>query len=118
MPKQYDLRLGDEDFFNSNQIANDCALALFFAQFLMRRKEGKFGFVTFFLAVTLLRSLSKTTVVAFLVSAGYLIIQDRSIGKKTKILLTIAFTLAVLILWVCSRLITTFTPQVATKLKH
>jgi len=99
MPTQYDLRLGDEDFFNSNQIANICALALFFAQFLMRRKEGKFGFVTFFLAVTLLRSLSKTTIVAFVVSAGYLIIQDRSIGKKTKILLTIAFTFVVLVFW-------------------
>src|ERR1700686_5522291 len=56
MPKQYDLRLGNEDFFNSNQIANDCAFALLFATFLMRRKEWKVGLVTLFLAVTLLRS--------------------------------------------------------------
>jgi exopolysaccharide production protein ExoQ len=100
MPAQYDLRLGDEDFFNTNTIGNLCAFALFFAQYLMRRKEeGKWAFATFFLAVTLLRSLSKTTIFAFLVSEGYLLIQDRSLSRKTKIFLTISFTLVVLVFW-------------------
>jgi exopolysaccharide production protein ExoQ len=99
MPTQYDLRLGDEDFFNSNTIGNLCAFALFFIQYLMRRKEGKWSFAAFFLAVTLVRSLSKTTIVAFLVSEGYLLIQDRSMSRKAKVFLTIAFTLVILVFW-------------------
>jgi len=99
MPTQYDLRLGDEDFFNSNSIGNLCAFAIFFAQYLMRRKEGKWGFATFFLSITLLRSLSKTTIVAFVVSEGYLLIHDRSLSRKTKMFLTVAVILVVLVFW-------------------
>jgi exopolysaccharide production protein ExoQ len=99
MPTEYDLRLGDEDFFNSNTIGNLCAFALFFAQYLMRCKEGTWRFATLFLAVTLLRSLSKTTIVAFLISEGYLLIQDRSMSRKTKMFLTIALVLVILIFW-------------------
>jgi exopolysaccharide production protein ExoQ len=99
MPAQYDLRLGDEDYLNANTIANLCAFAIFFTQYLMRRKHGKWTLTTFFLAVTLLRSLSKTAIVAFLVSEGYLLIQDRSLSRRTKLLLTIALMLVVLVFW-------------------
>ena len=99
MPAQYDLRLGDEDYFNSNTIGNICAFGLFFAQYLMRCKQGKWALATFFLAVTLLRSLSKTTIVAFLMSEGYLMIQDRSMSRRAKMLLTIALIVVVLVFW-------------------
>ena len=99
MPVQSDLRLGDEDFFNTNQIGNLCAFAILLAQYLMRRKEGKWGLAIFFLAITLFRSLSKTTLVAFLVSEGFLMIQDRSIRRETKILLMIALTLLIFVFW-------------------
>lgn len=99
MPAQADLRLGDEEFFNTNQIGNLCATAIFLAQYLSRRKAGRWGFAIFFLALTLLRSLSKTTIVAFLISESFLIIADRSISRKTKILLTVAVVLVVLVFW-------------------
>ncbi len=99
MPAQSDLRLGDEEFFNTNQIGNLCAFAIFLAQYLMRRKEGKWGLAILFLALTLLRSLSKTTLVAFLLSESFLLIQDRSISRKTKILLTTAVVLIILVFW-------------------
>jgi exopolysaccharide production protein ExoQ len=99
MPTQYDLRLGDEDYFNSNTIGNLCAFALFFAQYLMRRKDGTWGFAMLFLAVTLLRSISKTTIVAFLISQGYLMIHDRSMSRRTKVLLTMALVLIILVFW-------------------
>jgi exopolysaccharide production protein ExoQ len=99
MPAQYDLRLGDEDYFNSNTIGNLCAFALFFAQYLMRRQEGTWRFATLFLAVTLLRSISKTTIVAFLMSEGYLMIQDRSMSRRTKVFLTVALALTILVFW-------------------
>jgi O-antigen ligase len=99
MPTQYDLRLGDEDFFNSNSICNVCVFAVFFAQYLMRSKRAKFGLVTFFLILTILRSLSKTTIAAFLVSEIYLVIQDRSMSRRRKLFLTIAAILIILMFW-------------------
>src|SRR5271156_4824310 len=99
MPAQADLRLGNEEFFNTNQIGSVCATAIFLAQYLARCKAGRWGFAIFLLALTLLRSLSKTTIVAFLISESFLIIADRSISRKTKVLLTIAVVLVILIFW-------------------
>jgi O-antigen ligase len=99
MPGQADLRLGDEEFFNTNQIGNLCATAIFLAQYLARAKAGRWGFAIFLLALTLLRSLSKTTIVAFLISESFLIIADRSISRKTKVLLTLAVILVILLFW-------------------
>jgi len=99
MPSQSDLRLGDEEFFNTNQIGNLCATAIFLAQYLSRCKAGRWGFAILLLALTLLRSLSKTTIVAFLISESFLIIADRSISRKTKVLLTIAVVLVILVFW-------------------
>lgn len=99
MPAQSDLRLGDEEFFNTNQIGNLCALAIYMTQYLMRRKDGKWGFAAFFLTVTLLRSLSKTTIAAFLLSESFLVIQDRSMSRKTKTLLTAAAIVVILVFW-------------------
>ncbi len=99
MPAQSDLRLGDEEFFNTNQIGNLCAFAIFFALYLTRCKKGKWGLPILFLALTLLRSLSKTTIVAFLFSASFLVIQDRSISRRTKMLLTTAAILVILVFW-------------------
>src|ERR1700684_2460798 len=99
MPGPNDLRLGDEEFFNTNQIGNLCAIAIFLAQYLNRCKAGRWGFAILLLALTLLRSLSKTTIVAFLISESCLIIADRSISRKTKVLLTIAVVLVILVFW-------------------
>jgi exopolysaccharide production protein ExoQ len=99
MPAQADLRLGDEEFFNTNQIGNLCATAIFLAQYLSRRKAGRWGFAILLLSLTLLRSLSKTTIVAFLISESFLLIADRSITRKTKVLLTIAVMLVILVFW-------------------
>ena len=99
MPTQADLRLGDETFLNTNQIGNLCAFTVFLAQYLMRRKDGKWGPAIFFLTITLLRSLSKTTIIAFVLSESFLILQDRSMNRKTKMLLTSAVILTILIFW-------------------
>jgi exopolysaccharide production protein ExoQ len=99
MPTQYDFRLGDEDIFNPNSICNVCVFAVFFAQYLMRRKMARFGIVTFFLVLTILRTLSKTTIAAFLISQIYLVIQDRSMSRRRKLFLTIGSILVVLMFW-------------------
>ncbi|MGA9718909.1 MAG: O-antigen ligase family protein [Acidobacteriaceae bacterium] len=99
MPAQPDLRLGDEEFFNTNQIGNLCAFAILLAQYLMRRKDGKWGLATAFLALSLVRSLSKTTIVAFLLSEAFILIQDRSISRKTKLLLMTTAIMVILVFW-------------------
>ena len=99
MPAQPDLRLGNEEFFNANQIGNLCAFAIFLAQYLMRRKDGSWGLAAIFLAITLLRSLSKTTLVAFSISQTFLVIQDRSMRRRTKLLLSVATALVILAFW-------------------
>jgi len=84
MPRSPDLRLGDPDYFNTNQIWNLCAMAVFMAQFLAARKYGKWKWPIFFLMLTLLRSLSKATIIAFVVAEGFVLIYDKSMRRQKK----------------------------------
>lgn len=95
MPTASDLRLGDEQYLNTNEIGNLCAFAIFFAQYLARAKDGEWRFAKCLLVVTLIRSLSKTTLAAFLVSQGLLLLLDKSISRKTKLMVVVS-TLALL----------------------
>jgi exopolysaccharide production protein ExoQ len=99
MPAQGDLRLGDEQFFNTNEIGNLCAFAILLVQYLMRRRDGTWGLIVFFLVVTLLRSLSKTTMAAFLVSEVFLVVKDRSMSRRTKALFTVTTLALLLVFW-------------------
>jgi exopolysaccharide production protein ExoQ len=94
-----DLRLGDEEFLNANQIGNLAALAILLAQYLTRRKVGRWRLATLLLAITLLRSLSKTTIVAFLASEAFLLLRDRSIPLKAKLLTAAATVLVLAAFW-------------------
>jgi len=97
LPAQSDLRLGDEELLGPNQIGYLCAFALFFVQYLMREKAGKWGLTTFVLAITLLRSLSKTSIAAFLIAESFLLIKDKYIRRRTKVMLILAGTATVVI---------------------
>ena len=96
MPVAADLRLGDEEFFNPNQIGNICAIAILFAQYLTRATRSRWLFVQSFLVITLIRSLSKTTLAAFLVSEGLLLLLDGSMSRKAKAV-AVAFALLLVI---------------------
>ena len=97
LPAQSDLRLGDEELLGPNQIGWTCALAFFFAQYLIRNRKGNWGPQALFLAVTLLRSLSKTSIVAFLVGEGYILLRDRGMSRKARVALVTAATLLLLV---------------------
>jgi exopolysaccharide production protein ExoQ len=99
MPAPEDLRLGDDLYFNANEIGNTCAFAVFFSQYLMRVSRGRWGFAAFFLTVTLVRSLSKTTLVAFLISQAVLLFSDRALSRKTKAALITLTVLLILAFW-------------------
>jgi exopolysaccharide production protein ExoQ len=97
MPAQSDLRLGDEELLGPNQIGYPCAFAIFFALYLIlvRREQGFWKSSVFLMAITLLRSLSKTTIIAFIAGQAILLVRERSISRKSK---TIIIVLAVLVL--------------------
>jgi len=99
LPAESDLRLGDDELLGPNQIGYVCAFAFFFAQYLIREKRAKMGTPAVVLAVTVLRTLSKTTIVAFLVGEGFLLIRDKSISRRNKALIAIAVAAVVAIFW-------------------
>jgi exopolysaccharide production protein ExoQ len=105
LPTQSDLRLGDEELLGPNQIGWSCAFAFFMAQYLMRRKCGKWTLPAVLLAVTLLRSLSKTTIVAFLAGQAYILLRDHSMRRRTKILVIGS---AVFVVFVFSQLLSDY----------
>jgi O-antigen ligase len=90
LPAQSDLRLGDEELLGPNQIGWACAFGFFLAQYLMRRRLGKWTIPACLLAITLLRSLSKTTIIAFLAGQAYILLRDRSMRRRTKLLIAVS----------------------------
>lgn len=99
LPAQSDLRLGDEEYLGPNQIGYACAFALFFAQYLMRAGAKGLRLPAAFLAITLLRSLSKTTIVAFAVAQTFLLMRDRSLSKRAKFYIGCAAAVVVATFW-------------------
>jgi exopolysaccharide production protein ExoQ len=99
MPAQSDLRLGDEELLGANNIGYLCGFAFFFAQYLIREEKRPLTGPMVLLAVTLLRTLSKTTIAAFLISQGFLLICDKSISRKNKILAILAASIVIAASW-------------------
>jgi hypothetical protein len=95
IPLESDQRLGDLDYFNTNQIGNICAMGVFMAQLLVTRKDGRWRLAQVFLMLTLLRSLSKSTLIAFLVSQGVVFFSDKtiSLGKKARLTMVVVAVL-------------------------
>lgn len=99
LPAQSDIRLGDEELLGPNQIGYACAFALFLAQYLMRQKENGWALPAAFLAITLLRSLSKTTIIAFAAAQAWMLIRDRSMSRKARCWLAAAAVVVIALFW-------------------
>jgi len=99
MPSAGDLRLGDIDFFNTNQIGNLCALSVLMCSLVARRGDGVSRPVTWFLVVTLFRSLSKSTLIAFAACLIHGLIRDSSMRRARKWLLIGSAGALTLIFW-------------------
>lgn len=99
MPTAADLRLGDIDYFNTNQIGNLCALSLLMCGFLAARGDRVWRIVPWFLGITLLRSLSKATLAAFVVCLLYRLLCDASIPRRKKWLLASSTVVLTLSFW-------------------
>lgn len=107
LPAESDSRLGDEKLLGPNAFGYACAFAIFLAEYLIlvSRDRGPWKFSVAFLSITLLRSLCKTAIIAFIVGQAVLLIGDKSISRKNKIWIVLA---AVLVLAVTSSFIASY----------
>lgn len=87
-PTMYDLRPGDDDYFSPNAIGFTSAFGVLLIQ-IFGRSSLVWRIVAAFLAISLLRSLSKTTIIAFVAAQALRLLLDRSRSWRGKILLTI-----------------------------
>jgi O-antigen ligase len=99
LPAQSDLRLGDEEYLGPNQIGYSCAFAFFLAQYRMRAGTKGLRLPAAFLAITMLRTLSKTTVIAFVIAQGFLLLRDRTVSTKAKVYIGCAAAVVLSAFW-------------------
>jgi exopolysaccharide production protein ExoQ len=97
-PTMQDLRPGNDDFFSPNAIALILAFGVFMAQFLSRSNRS-WNLAAILLAVTLLRTLSKTTIVAFVAGEALLLMRDSAITRRKLLLILLSSGLVVAAFW-------------------
>jgi exopolysaccharide production protein ExoQ len=98
LPTMQDLRLGDEDFLHPNAIGFEFAIAVLCSIYLAARTAWvKWAGV--FLAITLLRTLSKASIIAFLAAAGYWFIKDTDISSRSKAKIGLALGTVLIFSW-------------------
>ena len=98
LPSTQDLRLGDEDFLHPNAIGFLFCIATLLASHLAR-KSALWTVPAFFLGATLIRTLSKSSIIAFVVAFGFALIRDSTLSRKVKIWISIAAGVIVASLW-------------------
>jgi len=99
MPAAEDLRLGDLDYFNTNQIANLCTLAILMCTLLASRGDSVSQFAAPILAITLFRSLSKATLIAFVAAQVYRLASDSAMSARKKWLLVSGSAVLTICFW-------------------
>jgi exopolysaccharide production protein ExoQ len=99
LPAQADMRLGDEGLLGPNQIGYMCAFAFFLAQYRLRIGHRGGMFTAGVLLITLLRSLSKTTIVALVLAETFLLARDKSLARKTKWMVASLAAILITLFW-------------------
>ncbi len=98
LPARQDLRLGDEDFLHPNALGFLFSIAILLA-FHLARKAAIWTWPALFLSTTLLRTLSKTSIIAFVAAFGFALIKDSTLSRKVKVWIGIAAGLILVSLW-------------------
>jgi len=83
-PTLDDLRIGDYEFLHPNMIGLNCALGFFLAQHLTSRQPA-WRWAGLALAATMLRSLSKTSIIAFVIAEAVYLMRARGMSRATKL---------------------------------
>ena len=93
-PTLPDLRLGDLVFLHPNTLGLQLGLTTLMAIYLSSYGRA-WKWLAIFLAVTLLRTLSKTSILAFAIAGVWMLLQDRALtsARKLKLLLLASFVI-------------------------
>ena len=86
-PAMKDLRLGDDEFLTPNAIGFQCAFGALLCQYLAPQ-GARWKWLGAALAITLVRSLSKTSLAAFLIVEAFYLLRTKAIPRASKVLLT------------------------------
>jgi exopolysaccharide production protein ExoQ len=98
LPATSDLRLGDENFLHPNAIGFLFSIAILIASHLARR-TALWTLPALFLAATLVRTLSKSSIIAFVAAFGFALIRDSTLSRKVKIWIGTAAAVIIASLW-------------------
>jgi exopolysaccharide production protein ExoQ len=97
-PTTADLRLGNDEFLHPNSLGLELGIATLTAQYLASRSRT-WKWLGIALAITLLRTLSKTAIAAFLIAEGWYLLQDKEMTRKTKARLCAGAAVVVASFW-------------------
>jgi exopolysaccharide production protein ExoQ len=98
LPSNYDMRLGDEDFLHPNALGFLFSIATFLAIHLTRRTVI-WRLPALFLATTLLRTISKSAIIAFVVAFCFYLIWDSTLSRAVKARIAVAAGVILVSLW-------------------
>jgi exopolysaccharide production protein ExoQ len=98
LPATLDLRLGEEDFLHPNALGFLFSIATLLAAHLARN-SAVWVWPAFFLGATLLRTLSKSAIIAFIAAFGFALIKDSTLSRKVKLWIGVAASLILASLW-------------------
>jgi exopolysaccharide production protein ExoQ len=93
-PLTADLRLGNDAFLHPNTLGLEIGIATLLAQYLALA-DSRWKWLAFALGATLLRSLSKTAIIAFVIAESWYLLHNKDVSRRAK--LRLAFVAAIIV---------------------
>jgi exopolysaccharide production protein ExoQ len=97
-PLAADLRLGNDAFLHPNALGLEIAIATLIAQYLAPQ-GARWGWLAIALAITLLRTLSKTSIIAFTLTECWYLLRTTRMTRKVKLRVCAAALVVVACFW-------------------
>lgn len=97
-PAMDDMRLGNEEFMHPNLIGFEFAIAAFFAVYLSKNNKS-WGWVAFGFVVTMVRTLSKGTIVGFIFAGLYYLVGGLKTSRKVRLYVGLTSTAVLTCFW-------------------
>jgi O-antigen ligase len=97
-PATPDLRLGNDAFLHPNTLGLEIGIATLVAQYLTSQ-AARWKWLGIGLAITLLRTLSKTAIIAFVIAECWYLAQNRQMTRKIKLRICVTALLVVACFW-------------------
>jgi len=100
-PGTWELRIGQQEYLHPNIIGNQFALAALFCIFLARRypTTQHWKWVSIGLVFSLLRTLSKASIISFFFAAGFYFLRYSKLGLRNQLKIAFVASIMLLVSW-------------------